>query len=1024
MANPEQLAQFIRFRLHDLGSQNAHHEFEHLCRYVTKARFVSNVIPATGPVSAKGDQGRDFETFRTYLKDELPFSVGFLALATEDTVACACTLRSKDLRTKIKSDVESICSQGTPVDQVYFFTSEGLASGIRHEVQDEVRAEHGVELEIVDGAALSELLADPELYWIAEEYLHLPAELQPPPPEPDPSLPGWYVKLRGDWQARTEPPSAFGDLLELSRCLRYATFHDDASRDLAGWMQLTERILNSHPDLEMRQRVRYELAVAHLRGTGTLVPAEQHVLDFFAELNSVNSPTLLSDASRLLQYCSASSVSGTSNLTWPQVAAWIDQTRERTRICLEASPHHHARSILLEVTVTLALQIDNTLIAEHPLPPGEQIEIPVGEFDYGDLPPVHPQMPLLDLDGGMAALVELVDALPDARMLPIEALTERFSLLTPILVGHAQYSKVRDGLDAVLAAQGAHDKVAHQCLQRAMQLARTGQLLHALRELHEAKINWWHGDTLHESLHAMNIIADIYGHLHMPLAAKKYALAVAAIAMQSTDDHDRYYVPRALFQAASYDHQAGAWITSAETTAVALLAQLQYTADPINFGRFPYLKYAITQQQVTFIAAQQHRPALVDPLRQILDVAGFGQHLYESITESNETTSWDEQQWIESTDDMTAAPFADADRQWQTRFSALGLRWRVVSDNHRTSVLAAEEFTASMQVLLVELASLDPLFLPADLEIEVRTPSRSGAGTFDFDAQSSQEHPDRWIVDAPTGPVDVDRWPRQLLKVAVKILIAHSMLPAREFLGLLNQAFASGLAHKLEFGRPYRELADLNGADYRSPAAAVHVPPLGDPDDFPDRCAPHLKSPTTPGPGYSTETALAEVRARYENLPPVLRHSLPRLLADPSAFAVFSELRTDGWKDWHLLNALANLVINARITARHGTHTAEAIESYQRHLREEQHRPEAPDDPSIEPSDVTRVSLEFALGMSATATALGWGLQFNRNPIDSASVLTILGNRYGYWIDDLPHGDFFGWSTQHNPAEPRPRDDR
>jgi len=50
------------------------------------------VIPATGPVAAGADQGRDFETFRTYLRERLPFAIGFLALAVEDTVVFACTL--------------------------------------------------------------------------------------------------------------------------------------------------------------------------------------------------------------------------------------------------------------------------------------------------------------------------------------------------------------------------------------------------------------------------------------------------------------------------------------------------------------------------------------------------------------------------------------------------------------------------------------------------------------------------------------------------------------------------------------------------------------------------------------------------------------------------------------------------------------------------------------------------------------------------------------------------------------------
>jgi hypothetical protein len=50
------------------------------------------------------------------------------------------------------------------------------------------------------------LLADHELFWIAEEYLHLPAELQPPSSVDDPALPDWYTALREDWQVREAAP--------------------------------------------------------------------------------------------------------------------------------------------------------------------------------------------------------------------------------------------------------------------------------------------------------------------------------------------------------------------------------------------------------------------------------------------------------------------------------------------------------------------------------------------------------------------------------------------------------------------------------------------------------------------------------------------------------------------------------------------------------------------------------------------------------------------------------------------------
>lgn len=62
--NPDELAKYIQYRLGMLGEENAHHRFEELCFRIARATVASHLLPPTGPVSAGGDQGRDFESFR------------------------------------------------------------------------------------------------------------------------------------------------------------------------------------------------------------------------------------------------------------------------------------------------------------------------------------------------------------------------------------------------------------------------------------------------------------------------------------------------------------------------------------------------------------------------------------------------------------------------------------------------------------------------------------------------------------------------------------------------------------------------------------------------------------------------------------------------------------------------------------------------------------------------------------------------------------------------------------------------
>jgi hypothetical protein len=68
--SPVEAERYIRFQLEHLTARNEHHTFEEICYRIAKRRLSSNLLPATGPVSAGGDQGRDAETYYTRLPQE------------------------------------------------------------------------------------------------------------------------------------------------------------------------------------------------------------------------------------------------------------------------------------------------------------------------------------------------------------------------------------------------------------------------------------------------------------------------------------------------------------------------------------------------------------------------------------------------------------------------------------------------------------------------------------------------------------------------------------------------------------------------------------------------------------------------------------------------------------------------------------------------------------------------------------------------------------------------------------------
>ena len=162
MTTPVEAAALIRFALAQLPAHSAHHTFEDICRHLARQFICSNVLPATGPVSAGGDQGRDFETFRTYLRDELGPHEGFLGLVSEGTIAFVCTTQSEGVLAKVAQDIAKIRTSGHPVHEIKAFSLASVPVAARHKLESETQQQHAIRLEFFDAEAITELLATPE----------------------------------------------------------------------------------------------------------------------------------------------------------------------------------------------------------------------------------------------------------------------------------------------------------------------------------------------------------------------------------------------------------------------------------------------------------------------------------------------------------------------------------------------------------------------------------------------------------------------------------------------------------------------------------------------------------------------------------------------------------------------------------------------------------------------------------------------------------------------------------------------
>lgn len=213
VTSPVEAAQFIRFQLDHLTARNEHHAFEWICFWITKRRLSGNLLPATGPVSAGGDQGRDAETYSVWLPSGTPDSDGLAGRAVTGPLVMACSAQKNGVAAKVRADVSAICGRGKTVHTIAFFSVRDIPVATRHLLEEEARQAHGVQLLVFDGQAIAHMLIEDDLVWIAREYLHLPPHLlpdsgqyvPPPPMRPTDDDPSELDDLDGGTEAEDGP---------------------------------------------------------------------------------------------------------------------------------------------------------------------------------------------------------------------------------------------------------------------------------------------------------------------------------------------------------------------------------------------------------------------------------------------------------------------------------------------------------------------------------------------------------------------------------------------------------------------------------------------------------------------------------------------------------------------------------------------------------------------------------------------------------------------------------------------------
>lgn len=977
MATILELINQVGYELGELPARNAHHAFEHLCRHLARARLCSNILPATGPVSAGGDQGRDFETFRIHLASvSASHSTSiYFALVSERRLAFACSLQ-KTIVPKIRADVATIAGSGDLIDEIHYFCTANFPVARRHELQNWARESHGVHVEIYDRQAIAELLVDREVFWIASQFLGVPADMFPMPPLE--SSEEWYSETRAAWQSGEGALLTFSGFAMVKSAVRHATAEPALASDLPMWLDALSAFEVEDVAEPLRFRSTYERAVASLRALRTMEGLEDRLRRYFDAVPGFARVADLEDASCLAVFCHEANHRHVLGVGLDEVFAWRDivATEVERRLANAVTTGERAELLALRGHLEVALGLGRE---PGPETAREVVGSTVGYW------------------------LQAANLAEKSPLFPLERFADQMSKLAFMIGDDPRYGALIGRVDDLLARRVGDAAVAGKARDRAVAFHSNGRVLRAVAELHEANVRWFARETLEGSVLAMLFVAGCYRDLGLNYASKYYALAASHRAAGSDDPDVLQLVPRALIVAGECDYVQGNWIGFLGLTDLAVTAHWQLARQPGDFDANPELEGFGMHSAVAVAVCERIDGRLAARFAEIVASWGALSWLDEILPAARQ--GWHgvapEDAVSRVEEQLHGRLLGDVEPEREVAWEQLGVTWRVRWSNLDPTSRAAEQLVALLQIGLTDFADHDLLLLRTEIRIEASTADVPEAVVEPIPSNDGR----RWRVLMPTAATQDGEgtWRRSVwtFGIAIGILREVSLLPEERFQEVLAMVVQKGALAKVLVGRSYEQLA-REFSPNPSLLESLLLRPV-------PRARPTPVVPAHPelawighlGPGYSEEAARKLVARRYQHAARTLPLTLARLRQSAEFRLVAEELRTKGWKDWHLLLAVGNLTWNYRGSHLYGPHGL-ADRAIANQLV---YQVEGEDALPVPTNEYGMEAMRSALQMSMISTLHGWELEIHQETPDLPAIEQFLALRYRYWDVDVVHVD-------------------
>lgn len=884
--NKTELIQQIRFAIDQLKSTNRTMDFEHICRFFARARIVQNVIPATGPVQSFGDQGRDFETFHSYLSKSTinhSCSVGF----ANKPIAFPCSLEKNPLKKngKIDSDIKTILGSGTKVERIYFFSGEDIPVGSRHKKQSEVKIKFEVELDIIDAQAISEHLSDPDLFWIATQYLNIPSDFFPKKEEEN-----WYSNLFNEYTNRTITLT-FEEFDDVKSAIRHIYKDPELKVDLPFWLNKMSLFLTDSESRDLKRKAIYETFVAKLIGQNDISTLEEIIRDYFSDVDKYINPAAIEDAQVLLTF--------------------VENSKKILGPLISDEEIHNLKNLIKEI---IERELKGSLSSSKRCSYMEiQANFLINEYIKDE------NKTLLNVPAYVKKIHEIIPKLDSSPFFPLERLTKRVFDYLGIVLEFGGETKQLDNLikslEPHLGKRNSELTIGDSIRNRAVAYMKAGKITISISLLHELKVKWFKNEATRGVILTSMLLGECYSKLQMEFASKYYYLIATDMSLAYHEENDVLDLfPKAIKKASESAYSSGSWLHYLD---------LSHTVIGSSFAIIKDFNIYESEEMASLI----YYPGLIKHFANkfdmsVLELINKKLENWEDLNpdienvlnllEKAENLSTNESIIKVLNSQLVGIPFNDIGKIRIIKFNIFGSDWVITFENNYFSNAVGEQFVTMLQIYLVELAN-EELFLTKS-SVTINLKIEENLKTKIKKIPSNTEH--IWDVEIPYY-IGEDRevminYQSNSFGIIASILRGLSLLPDSEMKKILETKFSEGLTNAFTFGSTYQELyfTYFNKEDFDSNDRTIYDN-LNILKHFKLKSNSILPLNESLSPTYDYDKNIQHIKNRINHLHP-FEITLSKMRNEPKFMEIINELRED-WLDWQIFLAFGNLMIQYKI---------------------------------------------------------------------------------------------------------------